>query len=411
MPFDTTYKIYSNFSKETYIVTIIGNKDTVIYCTTENIPEHLQSNIQVKEFLRHEKSVYGTDNEVFAYIGGIAIVLFGLAMLSDKIRAAYRLHYKKKVDKIIPKVKFARYFILFCFSSTLLLFLLRYFEFGMLALIFTCLAFVEFKKEFFHVQKTINHLLGNQQRAFNNAAVKNKQALLYEGRKLKFTNEVYDSILTKRFSYYNNLKDEQKEIFVLRLKRFLADKNFYFHHNEGFKEMPILVCASAIQLTFGLTKYMLPYFKNIHIYPEEFFRSNENGMCFLEGNVTGSNINLSWKHFLKGYETADGQNVGLHELAHALFFQTFEVEQRTNQNFRNLFDKFSNHGNKVHHLEKANDASLYSSYADKSFQEFWAESVEIFFEKPWQLKKTYPLLYDSLAALLNQNPCEAIPQI
>ena len=106
----------------------------------------------------------------------------------------------------------------------------------------------------------------------------------------------------------------------------------------------------------------------------------------LEGNVSGHAINLSWKHFLEGYEdTNDGQNVGLHELAHALYYQTFEVEENVDSNFRDTFNDFNNYGNKVFRPgieNRCND--LYSEYAVKNFQEFWAESVEIFFEKPLQ---------------------------
>ena len=36
--------------------------------------------------------------------------------------------------------------------------------------------------------------------------------------------------------------------------------------------MPVLISAAAIQLTFGLKKYLLPNFKFIHIYPKEFLR-------------------------------------------------------------------------------------------------------------------------------------------
>jgi Mlc titration factor MtfA (ptsG expression regulator) len=107
----------------------------------------------------------------------------------------------------------------------------------------------------------------------------------------------------------------------------------------------------------------------------------------------------------KGYEVGiDGQNVGLHELAHAQYYQTFIVEQQIDKKFRNFFEDFVQHGDKVHHIEKQNNKTLYSPYADKNFQEFWAESIEIFFEKPIALKTQYPDLYNALCFLLNQDP-------
>jgi Mlc titration factor MtfA (ptsG expression regulator) len=128
-------------------------------------------------------------------------------------------------------------------------------------------------------------------------------------------------------------------------------------------------------------------------------------LCFLEGNVSGHSINLSWKHFLDGYANPkDGQNVGLHELAHALYYQTFEVEENIDRNFRSCYDDFNTFGNKAYNTEKTVAGGLYSEYAEKNFQEFWAESVEIFFEKPVEMRSHYPQLYQAMKEMLNQDP-------
>ena len=60
--------------------------------------------------------------------------------------------------------------------------------------------------------------------------------------------------------------------------------------------MPVLISAAAIQVSFGLEKYLLPDFPNIHIFPEEFI-ATEPSVRFLEGNVSDNCINISWKHF------------------------------------------------------------------------------------------------------------------
>ncbi len=61
---------------------------------------------------------------------------------------------------------------------------------------------------------------------------------------------------------------------------------------------------------------------------------------------------------------------------------------------------------KVFELEKMPGNDFYSEYAMRNFQEFWTESVEIFFEKPVQLKNTYPELYDAISLLLKQDPAK-----
>lgn len=235
--------------------------------------------------------------------------------------------------------------------------------------------------------------------------------LTYYGETLNFTDVELITILNKRFPYYRVLSQLQKRKFTERLQIFIADKIFKIHDTKGYKEMPVLISAAAIQLTFGLDKYVLPNFKYIHVYPEEFLGVHPS-IRVLEGNVSGHAINLSWKHFLQGYEdTTDGQNVGLHELSHALYYQTFVVEENVDRNFRDTFDDFNNYGNKVFHQESQPENDLYSDYALKNFQEFWAESIEIFFEKPHQLKKMYPELYAALVDMLNQDPAITTPLV
>jgi MtfA peptidase len=52
--------------------------------------------------------------------------------------------------------------------------------------------------------------------------------------------------------------------------------------------------------------------------------------------------------------------------------------------------------------------NLYSEYALRNFQEFWAESIELFFEKPAAMKAAYPQLYNAMQSLLNQDPFNKI---
>lgn len=230
----------------------------------------------------------------------------------------------------------------------------------------------------------------------------------YYGEELNFTDQELTEILTKRFSYFTSLSADNKSIFLKRLTRFIAEKTFKIYDDTVFREMPVLISAAAIQLTFGLEKYLLPHFQFIHIYPQEFMRTAPV-LCLLEGNVSGRAINLSWKHFLEGYaKPTDGQNVGLHEMSHALYYQTFVVEENIDKNFREQYSSFRNDANKAYHTEKNIYGGLYSEYAEKNFQEFWAESIELFFEKPASLNRSYRKLYASLKGLLNQDPLTAI---
>ena len=252
-------------------------------------------------------------------------------------------------------------------------------------------------------------LLSYPEKGTHGDGILNSPVEIYYGDELSFTREDLERILIKRFPYYQKLSPSEKQRFLMRLQEFIEIKIFKIHDKQGFIEMPVLISAAAIQLTFGLKKYLLPHFEFIHVYPEEFMRIKPV-VCFLEGNVSGHSINLSWKHFLDGYEdSSDGKNVGLHEMAHALYYQTFVVEENVDSSFRRMYDEFVMDGNKVYEAEKNTAGGLYSEYAEKNFQEFWAESAELFFEKPDELKRLYPTLHASIKDLLNQDPAHTLP--
>jgi Mlc titration factor MtfA (ptsG expression regulator) len=225
----------------------------------------------------------------------------------------------------------------------------------------------------------------------------------YYGSGLNFSSQELTAVLTKRSPFFITLNPFEKYRFIARLKKFIACKTFNIHDKSGFREMPILISASAVQVSFGLENFMLPDFATINIYPEVFYRVDDT-IKFLEGNVSNGCINISWKYFLQGYEVPnDGQNVGLHEMAHAYYFQNLQCNECEDKKFKETYGSFELHGDKVFSREKDPGNDLYTDYALTNIQEFWAESVEIFFEKPVILKVNYPELYDVMHELLNQD--------
>lgn len=230
--------------------------------------------------------------------------------------------------------------------------------------------------------------------------------LVYNGWDLNFSDEELLHVLDKHFAYYVKINEADKAKFLHRLKNFINEKVFVIHDDSGFKEMPILISASAVQISFGLDKYLLPFFSHIHIFPEEFIGYHPT-LRLLEGNVSGHCINLSWKHFLNGYKLPDnGQNVGLHEFAHAFYYQYFEAKENVEKDFVETFPLFDACGNKAFEMEQSGFNKLYSDYALRNFQEFWAESIEIFFERPADMKEKYGDLYAAMCDILNQDPMD-----
>jgi MtfA peptidase len=233
-------------------------------------------------------------------------------------------------------------------------------------------------------------------------SVPNRRYQVFHGTRLHFSPEILHRVLYKYFIYYRELVDPEKKRFIKRLQVFINEKTFTIPADEGYREMPILVSASAIQLTFGLKDFKLPWYENICVHPAEYVVANP--FRTLAGNVSGNTITLSWKHFFEDYQQKDGVNVGLHEMAHALQMQHEHFYKRKGEDFRTVYDLFESLEDHIVRLNNSVQKQLYSGYALTNMDEFWACSVEIFFEQPELLQQQYPDIYDIIKILLKQDP-------
>lgn len=226
--------------------------------------------------------------------------------------------------------------------------------------------------------------------------------LVYRGKDLLFSEAEVHAACRKYNPYYCRLSTEKQQLFVQRTGEFIYSKDFYILSQQGYKEMPILIAAAAVQISFGLEEYTFPHFSRIIIHPEEYLAYDP--LRILVGNVQGNAITLSWKHFLEDYlHPSDGKNVGLHEMAHAL--QVQHLFQ--NYGYRNEFKEDYEHYDKIDDealtAEKENTTGLFDKNALSNPNEFWATGVELFFEKPLQLQRHHPRLYEGICLVLNQD--------
>ncbi len=224
---------------------------------------------------------------------------------------------------------------------------------------------------------------------------------VYDASNLDLTNADVTYILEKHYTYYRNLNRDLQYKFYDRLMKFMHSKQFIIHSDEPFKEMPVLISAAAVQISFGLDSFEFPHYPYIQIHKEEYFA--ENSMRVLAGNVQGSCITLAWNQLLKGFGNyEDGNNVGLHEMAHALYFQEIVVD-KDDDSFELHFNELMYKGETVLEQKKC-PHDLYTDYAFTNLQEFWAVSVELFFERASDLYNHYPRVFDALKDILKQNP-------
>jgi len=213
----------------------------------------------------------------------------------------------------------------------------------------------------------------------------------------------YHATINQHISYYTKLPNSGKLRFLNRVHYFKSSKTFHFTNMEPKQEIPVLVSAAAVQLTFGLRSYLLPFFKNIYILPDAYQTKEFNELVV--GHVSVEGIFISWKYFLKGFENdKDGVNAALHEMAHALRRQNQLKEFGIDKEFETDFAKYAQQYGPVLIEALLNRRSFLRSYAFTNFEEFWAVSVEAFFELPAELKKQLPRIYNALCELFNQDP-------
>ncbi len=234
---------------------------------------------------------------------------------------------------------------------------------------------------------------------FNRLYIKRQQ------RKFVECETFYHSVVSKYIRYYNRLGLEEQRKFLFRTFLFRKARRFHYIEVKESAEMPILISAVAIQLTFGLDKYMLNYFNEIYVLKDD-YHYGFYSRPFM-GHVDQSGIYLSWDNFIKGIS---GQtpycNVGLHEMGHALAYVTFITETEEDKHFKKEFKNFSKVARPIFADMQGGNRNLLGEYAAVNYHEFWAVSVETFFENPVCMRLDLPDLYQAMVDLLRQDPLQ-----
>jgi Mlc titration factor MtfA (ptsG expression regulator) len=231
----------------------------------------------------------------------------------------------------------------------------------------------------------------------------NRLYVKHQYKKFLSQETFYHAVISRYIRYYNRLNLEEQHKFLFRSFLFRKAKRFHYIEVSESSEMSILISAAAIQLTFGLDKYQLNYFKDIYVLKDDYhygFYSRP-----FQGHVDQSGIYLSWDNFLKGIKgLSPNCNVGLHEMGHALTYVTFITQTEEDKHFKNEFKNFSKVARPIFESMQGGAKNLLGEYAGTNYHEFWAVSVEVFFENPIRMRHELPELYKAMSSLLRQDP-------
>lgn len=214
--------------------------------------------------------------------------------------------------------------------------------------------------------------------------------------------------LLEQFSFYPALSFKSRKKFDDRLVRFIYEKKFEGRHElEVTQEMKLKIAATAIRMTLGLKTYNFPSFHTFLIFPEPFY-SRVSGKK-VRGETHGAGIiAFSWKDFLFGLSNDnDNLNLGYHEFAHALFIERFK--NNIDLKFMDHYDAWRKVVFTKGKLQEVGLRGTFREYATYNEHEFFAVSVENFFEHPERFKHDLPVLYRLMSKMMNQDPLA--PQI
>ncbi|MBK9176429.1 MAG: zinc-dependent peptidase [Flavobacteriales bacterium] len=229
------------------------------------------------------------------------------------------------------------------------------------------------------------------------------------GRSRRRLGHPHRAILVKYAIHYQRLDDAGKQRMERIVSAFIHEKDWVGAGIVVKEEMKVMISACAAQLLLGFPDIVLRHFEKIVVYPET-YRSPRTGRMH-QGEVRPQPgiIIISWDDFVHGYaHSRDAHNVGLHELAHALWFE--DMIENSEHNFldRELLAKWNRMASEHVARIKRREAHYFRDYAGTNQAEFFAVAVEYFFEQPREFQAALPELYATMSALLKQDPAKAL---
>jgi Mlc titration factor MtfA (ptsG expression regulator) len=238
--------------------------------------------------------------------------------------------------------------------------------------------------------------------------------------------ESWLAIIERNVPYYRNLSNDERRELQGHIQVFLHEKQFEGCGGlEITDEIRVTIAAQACILLLHRETDYFPYMSSILVYPHHYFAYTERhlpGGLVQEGvqarlgeSWKGGPIVLSWDDVKNGAaDPNDGHNVVFHEFAHELDSESGAMEgtpdlphdamytawaRVLSHEYNNLLDDL------VH-----NHRHLIDAYGASNPAEFFAVVTEIFFEKPVQLKRRHPELYEQMRAFYRQDPATRLIQ-
>jgi MtfA peptidase len=230
-------------------------------------------------------------------------------------------------------------------------------------------------------------------------------------------------LIQRHVIFFQKLSASDRAELLGQIQVFLGEKRF-----EGCgglvitDEVRVTIAAQACLLLLHRRTDYFPGLLTILVYPLTYMVEEKRPIgehVWQEGTVTrlgetgrrmGSLV-LSWGAVKHGAaDPSDAKNVVLHEFAHQLDYEnnaadgvpglaTREQQLAWSEVMRSEFAS-------LRVADESGIPTLLDTYGATDPAEFFAVSVEAFFERPWALRGRHPKLYAELRRYFNQDPVE-----
>jgi Mlc titration factor MtfA (ptsG expression regulator) len=231
--------------------------------------------------------------------------------------------------------------------------------------------------------------------------------------------EHWEQIVQKNVPLYNRLPDSLKKQLKGLVNLFIAEKSF--EGCGGLKitdEIKVTIAAQACMLLLNRKTTHFKKLRTILVYPHTYVAKtrSSDGVITIDGHSVrlgeswrNGPVVLAWDSVTGGTSNVtDARNVVLHEFAHQLDQEDGDADGAPVLEHRSSYVTWARVLSKEYEsLQKRKGRrTVMNKYGATNPAEFFAVATETFFEKPRQMKKNHPELYEELKNYYKLDPFE-----
>jgi Mlc titration factor MtfA (ptsG expression regulator) len=233
--------------------------------------------------------------------------------------------------------------------------------------------------------------------------------------------EEYKQIVRSNVPLYSRLPDSLKEQLHGLVHVFLAEKKFEGCGGlEVTEEIKVTIAAQACILLLNRSTKYFPRLRTVLVYPHTYVAKtvSSNGTITVNGQSVrlGESwrrgpVVLAWDSVTGGtLNITDARNVVIHEFAHQLDQEDGAADGAPILERRSRYAAWarvlSGEYEALQRKKRKHRRTVLNKYGATNPAEFFAVATEAFFEKPKQMHKKHPQLYDELKNYYKLNPAE-----